>query len=32
MHLKKLSENIYFNILTVTVMAVVFDLLRTIAE
>ena len=27
----KLSEKIYFYILTLTVMAVVFDLLRTIA-
>ena len=28
----KLSENIYFYILTLTIMAVVFDLLRAIAE
>ena len=28
----KLSENIYFYFLTLTIMAVVFDLLRAIAE
>ena len=28
----KLSENIYFCILTLTIMAVVFDLLRAVAE
>ena len=30
--LNKLSENIYFYILTLTIMAVVFDLLPAIAE
>ena len=31
-HFNKLSENIYFYILTLTIMGVVFDLLRAIAE